>query len=74
MLTITLSHKALEELKMSKLLDCPFCGNKAYDCPDDSYGNGIIGCGQCEPEPLVLYKAGNKQGRDKAIEHWNKRA
>ena len=56
------------------LLDCPFCGSKAYDCTDNSYGTGIIGCGQCEPEPLVLYEAGNTEDKNKAIATWNKRA
>tara|TARA_R110001599_G_scaffold100770_9_gene258156 strand:+ start:12224 stop:12448 length:225 start_codon:yes stop_codon:yes gene_type:complete len=56
------------------LLCCPFCGSEAYDCPDNSYGDGIIGCSQCEPEPTIAYMAGNKIEHEKAIKAWNKRA
>ncbi len=57
----------------NELKPCPFCGGEAYDCKDNSYGDGLIGCAQCEIEPTVSYMSGNKNERKKAINSWNQR-
>ena len=58
---------------MSELKPCPFCGGEAFDCTDNSYGDGIIGCAQCEIEPTVFYITGNQDSHKKAIDIWNER-
>ena len=66
---------------MTELKCCPFCGGEAFDCPDDSYGTGFIGCGgilngvyvNCVTEVWVSYESKNKDSRQEAVATWNTR-
>jgi len=71
--TIILTPEALEELKMNKILGCPFCGGEAYHCTDNNCGEGLIGCDSCEVQPSIYYNRGHSEDRDRVIGLWNKR-
>lgn len=57
------------------LQPCPFCGRPPIYCEDNSYGSGLIFCGdECEVGPSVEWKAGDEETRFRMIEAWNRRA
>ena len=65
----------LAKLKDTKLLPCPFCGEKAVDVRVRSRDwNGWIGCEREGHAPLYFHYTDSAGGREPAVVRWNTRA